>query len=146
MSMKISLFYELTTQDPGVPGAVKQRFDEALEQIRYADGLGFDTVRAVEHHFLPGYSHLSCPEQFLAAAAMVTKRIRLGHAIMHMPFKINHPFRVAEHVGTLDVLSGGRVEIDAGRGTSQDALFRVGDEPTETQPQCGEGLHRLHTL
>ena len=107
MSMKISLFYELTTQDPDVPGAVKQRFDEALEQIRYADELGFDTVWAVEHHFLPGYSHLSCPEQFLAAAAMVTKRIRLGHAIMHMPYKINHPFRVAEHVGTLDVLSGG---------------------------------------
>jgi len=40
MSMKISLFYELTTQDPDVPGAVKQRFDEALEQIRYADELG----------------------------------------------------------------------------------------------------------
>src|SRR5215469_12186876 len=76
MSMKISLFYELTTQDPDVPGAVKQRFDEALEQIRYADELGFDTVWAVEHHFLPGYSHLSCTEQFLAAAAMVTKRIR----------------------------------------------------------------------
>ena len=51
--MKLSLFYELTTQDPDVPGAVKQRFDEALEQIRCADELGFDTVWAVEHHFLP---------------------------------------------------------------------------------------------
>jgi alkanesulfonate monooxygenase SsuD/methylene tetrahydromethanopterin reductase-like flavin-dependent oxidoreductase (luciferase family) len=143
MSMKISLFYELTTQDPDVPGAVKQRFDEALEQIRYADELGFDTVWAVEHHFLPGYSHLSCPEQFLAAAAMVTKRIRLGHAIMHMPFKINHPFRVAEHVGTLDVLSGGRVEFGAGRATSQEELFGFGVEPTETQPQWEEVLHLL---
>jgi alkanesulfonate monooxygenase SsuD/methylene tetrahydromethanopterin reductase-like flavin-dependent oxidoreductase (luciferase family) len=76
--VKLSLFHELTTQDPDIPGAVKQRFDEALEQIRYADELGFDTVWAVEHHFLPGYSHLSCPEQFLAAAAMLTKRIRLG--------------------------------------------------------------------
>ena len=37
MSMKISLFYELTTQDPDVPEAVKQRFDESLEQIRYAE-------------------------------------------------------------------------------------------------------------
>jgi alkanesulfonate monooxygenase SsuD/methylene tetrahydromethanopterin reductase-like flavin-dependent oxidoreductase (luciferase family) len=69
----------------------------------------------VEHHFLPGYSHVSCPEQFLVAVAMLTKRIRLGHGIMHMPFKINHPFRVAEHIGTLDVLSGGRVEFGAGQ-------------------------------
>lgn len=103
---------------------MKQRFDEALDQIRYADELGFDTVWAVEHHFLPGYSHLSCPEQFLAAAAMVTKRIRLGHSIMHVPFKINHPFRVAEHIGTLDVLSGGRVEFGAGRATSQEGIIR----------------------
>jgi alkanesulfonate monooxygenase SsuD/methylene tetrahydromethanopterin reductase-like flavin-dependent oxidoreductase (luciferase family) len=141
--LKLSLFYELTTQDPDIPGAVKQRFDEAMEQIRYADELGFDTVWAVEHHFLPGYSHLSCPEQFLAAAAMVTKRIRLGHAIMHMPFKINHPFRVAEHVGTLDVLSGGRVEFGAGRATSQEELFGFGVDPTETQPQWEEVLHLL---
>lgn len=141
--MKLSLFYELTTQDPDIPGAVKQRFDEALEQIRYADELGFDTVWAVEHHFLPGYSHLSCPEQFLAAAAMVTKRIRLGHAIMHVPFKINHPFRVAEHIGTLDVLSGGRVEFGAGRATSQEELFGFGVDPTETQPQWEEVLRLL---
>jgi hypothetical protein len=39
--MKLSLFYELTTADPDVPGAVKQRLDEALEQIQLADKLGF---------------------------------------------------------------------------------------------------------
>src|SRR5262249_56170532 len=133
--MKLSLFYELTTEDPDVPGVVKRRLDEALEQIQLADKLGFDTVWAVEHHFLPGYSHMSCPEQFLVAAAMVTKRIRLGHGIMHMPFKINHPFRAAEHVATLDVLSGGRVEFGAARATSQEELFGFGGDPAATHPQ-----------
>ena len=141
--MKLSLFYELTTEDPDVPGAVKQRFDEALEQIQLADKLGFDTVWAVEHHFLPGYSHLSCPEQFLVAAAMVTKRVRLGHGIMHVPFKINHPFRVAEHVATLDILSGGRVEFGAGRATSPEELLGFGINPPETQPQWEEALRLL---
>lgn len=141
--MKLSLFYELTTADPDVPGAVKQRFDEALEQIQLADKLGFDTVWAVEHHFLPGYSHLSCPEQFLTAVAMLTKRIRLGHGIMHMPFKINHPFRAAEHVATLDILSGGRVEFGAGRATSQVELLGFGVDPAETQEQWEEALRIL---
>jgi alkanesulfonate monooxygenase SsuD/methylene tetrahydromethanopterin reductase-like flavin-dependent oxidoreductase (luciferase family) len=47
--MDFSLFYELTTDDPNVPGAVKQRFDEALEQIKLADALGFRTVWASDY-------------------------------------------------------------------------------------------------
>jgi hypothetical protein len=51
------------------------------------------------HHFLPGYS--TCPaEQFLTAVAMLTKSASPGHGIMHMPFKINHPFARREHVAT----------------------------------------------
>jgi len=115
----------------------------AVEQIQLADALGFRTVWAVEHHFLPGYSHLSCPEQFLTAAAMVTKQIRLGHGIMHVPFKINHPFRAAERVATLDILSNGRVEFGAGRATSHEELFGFGVDPGETQPQWEEALRIL---
>ena len=139
----MSLFFELTTEDPDVPGAVQLRFEEALEQCQLADELGFDTVWCVEHHFLPGYSHLSCPEQFLVAVAMKTKRIRLGHAIMHLPFNINHPLRVAEHIGTLDVLSGGRVEFGGGRATSQEELLGFGVDPAETQAQWEECLRML---
>src|SRR5207244_10812536 len=98
---------------------------------------------AGEHHFLPRYSHLSCPQQFLVAAAMVTKRIRVGHAIMHLAFKINRPFRVAQHVGTLDILSGGRVEFGAGRAPSQEELFGFGANPAETQPKEEEVLRLL---
>ena len=141
--MKLSLFYELTVDDPNVPGAVQQRFQEAIEQCQLADELGFATVWCVEHHFLPGYSSLSCPEQFLVAVAMKTQRLRLGHAIMHLPFNINHPLRVAEHIGTLDVLSGGRVEFGGGRATSQEELIGFGVDPAETQAQWEECLRML---
>jgi alkanesulfonate monooxygenase SsuD/methylene tetrahydromethanopterin reductase-like flavin-dependent oxidoreductase (luciferase family) len=138
--MKLSLFYELTTDDPNVPGAVQQRFDEALEQCEYADQMGFDGVWAVEHHFLPGYSHMSCPELFLAAASQRTKNLRLGHAIMHLPYNINNPIRAAERIATLDVLSHGRVEFGGGRATSHEELDGFDVNPADTQAQWAEAL------
>src|SRR5581483_11448060 len=138
--MKLSLFYELTSDDPNAAGAVPQRFREALDQIELADELGFDGVWAVEHHFLPGYSHLSAPELFLAAASQRTRRLRLGHAIMHLPYKINNPIRAAERIATLDVLSNGRVEFGGGRATSHEELDGFDIDPADTQAQWAEAL------
>ncbi len=138
--MKLSLFYELTTDDPNVPGAVQQRFNEAIEQCVLADELGFQGVWCVEHHFLPGYSHLSSPELFLAALSQRTQRLRLGHAIMHLPYKINNPIRAAERVATLDILSNGRVEFGGGRATSQEELIGFDVDPAITQRQWAEAL------
>jgi alkanesulfonate monooxygenase SsuD/methylene tetrahydromethanopterin reductase-like flavin-dependent oxidoreductase (luciferase family) len=138
--MKLSLFYELTTDDPDAPGAVQQRFNEALEQCALADELGFHGAWAVEHHFLPGYSSMSCPELFLAALSQRTQRLRLGHAIMHLPYKINNPIRAAERIATLDILSNGRVEFGGGRATSQEELDGFDIDPAETQKQWAEAL------
>ena len=138
--MKLSLFYELTTDDPNVPDAVRQRFNEAIEQCVLADQSGFRGVWAVEHHFLPGYSSLSCPELFLAALSQRTQRLRLGHAIMHMPYKINNPIRAAERIATLDILSNGRVEFGAGRATSHEELDGFDIDPADTQAQWAEAL------
>jgi len=138
--MKLSLFYELTTDDPNVPGAVQRRFNEALDQCELADKSGFTGVWAVEHHFLPGYSSMSCPEVFLAAVSQRTKQLRLGHAIMHLPYKINNPIRAAERIATLDVLSNGRVEFGGGRATSQEELEGFDVDPTVTQAQWAEAM------
>ncbi|MHB8575181.1 MAG: LLM class flavin-dependent oxidoreductase [Dehalococcoidia bacterium] len=138
--MKLSLFYELTSDDPNVPGAVEQRFQEAMEQCALADQLGFQGVWAVEHHFLPGYSHMSSPEIFLAAVSQRTRRLRLGHAIMHLPYKINNPIRAAERLATLDVISGGRVEFGGGRATSHEELDGFDIDPAETQKQWAEAM------
>lgn len=138
--MRLSLFYELTTDDPNEPGAVQRRFDEALEQIELADQVGFHGVWCVEHHFLPGYSHMSSPEVFLAAASQRTKNLRLGHAIMHLPYKINNPIRAAERIATLDILSHGRVEFGGGRATSHEELDGFDINPADTQKQWAEAL------
>jgi alkanesulfonate monooxygenase SsuD/methylene tetrahydromethanopterin reductase-like flavin-dependent oxidoreductase (luciferase family) len=61
---------------------------------------------------------------FLGAASQRTKRIRLGHGIIQLP--TNHPIRVAERVSTLDLLSGGRVELGLGEGQGPIELHPFG--------------------
>jgi alkanesulfonate monooxygenase SsuD/methylene tetrahydromethanopterin reductase-like flavin-dependent oxidoreductase (luciferase family) len=80
--------------------------------------VGFDYVWEVEHHFMEEYSHSSAPEVFLAAAAARTSRIRLGHGIVQIPPRVNHPARVAERIATLDLVSDGRVDFGTGEASS----------------------------
>lgn len=142
--MDISLIYELTTSEvsPDVD-AVKQRYAECFEQVELADKLGYRAVWFTEHHFLPGFSHSSAPEIFLAALAQRTENIRLGHAIVLLPFHINHPLRVAERVAVLDILSDGRVDFGGGRAISESELSAFGVDPEETRPQWEESLRML---
>lgn len=138
--MRLSLFYELGSENSENAELLRQRFEEAIEQVALADQLGFDKVWAVEHHFLPGYSSMSCPELFLTAVARHTKRIRLGHGIVHLPYRINSPIRVAERIATLDLLSGGRVEFGGGRAQSHEELAGFDVDPADTQAQWAEAL------
>lgn len=115
--MKFDLLYELQTPKPHDDDSERRVFHEALEQVELADRLGFDTVWAVEHHFLVEFAHSSAPEIFLAAAAARTKRIRIGHGVVLLPHKFNHPIKVAERVAALDLLSEGRVEFGTGRSS-----------------------------
>ncbi|MAT92242.1 MAG: LLM class flavin-dependent oxidoreductase [Halioglobus sp.] len=94
----------------------QQSFAETMSQIELADRLGYDSAWFVEHHFTRGFSHSSAPDLVLAAVARSTERIRLGLGVSLLPFL--SPIRVAERVGTLDVVSGGRVEFGTGRGAS----------------------------
>ncbi len=77
--------------------------NNALEQVKLADELGYDYVWSTEHHFLEEYSHSSAPEMFLTACAMVTKRIRLGHGIVVCVPEYSSPIRIAERTAMLDI-------------------------------------------
>jgi alkanesulfonate monooxygenase SsuD/methylene tetrahydromethanopterin reductase-like flavin-dependent oxidoreductase (luciferase family) len=92
---------------------------QALEQIELADKLGYDYVFFTEHHFLEEYCHSTAPEVVLGAAAARTSNIRLGHGIIQMPPRQNHPARVAERIATLDIVSNGRVEFGTGEGATE---------------------------
>jgi len=115
--MKFDLLYELQMPKPHDASSEQRCVQQALEQIALADRLGFDTVWAVEHHFLTEFAHCSAPEVLLAAASQRTERIRLGHGVVLLPYKFNHPIRVAERIATLDIVSNGRVEFGTGRSS-----------------------------
>ena len=112
--MKFGIFYEHQLPRPWEARSEYQLFQDSLAQIELADKLGYDYAWEVEHHFLEEYSHSSAPEVFLGAASQRTKNIRLGHGIIQLT--TNDPHRVAERVSTLDLLSGGRVELGMGEG------------------------------
>ncbi len=127
--MKFDLLYELQMPKPHDERSEYRCYQEALAQIELADRLGFDTVWEVEHHFLTEFAHSSAPEVFLSAVAQRTKRIRIGHGVVLLPHKFNHPIRVAERVAALDLLSDGRVEFGTGRSSQyEQAGFEIDTE------------------
>ncbi|HZR81748.1 MAG TPA: LLM class flavin-dependent oxidoreductase [Candidatus Binatia bacterium] len=127
--MKFDLLYELQMPKPHDERSEWRCYQEALEQIELADRLGYDTVWEVEHHFLTEFAHSSAPEVLLAAASQRTKNIRLGHGVVLLPHKFNHPIRVAERVAALDIVSNGRVEFGTGRSSQyEQAGFEVDTE------------------
>jgi alkanesulfonate monooxygenase SsuD/methylene tetrahydromethanopterin reductase-like flavin-dependent oxidoreductase (luciferase family) len=127
--MKFDLLYELQIPKPHDARSEWRAYKQALEQIELADRLGFDTVWAVEHHFLVEFAHSSAPEVCLAAAAQRTKRIRIGHGVVLLPSKFNHPIRVAERAAALDLVSDGRLEFGTGRSSQyEQAGFEIDTE------------------
>lgn len=138
--MRFDLFFELSNP-PRLRLSEAQAYAETLAHIELAEGLGYGCAWLVEHHFLRGYSHCSKPELVLSAAAARTRNIRLGHAIIPLP--LHHPVHVAERVATLDVLSGGRLEIGIGRGFSPREYAVFGADMAHSRALCDEGLEIL---
>ena len=120
--MKFGIFYEHQLPRPWGADDEHKLLKDALDQVELADRLGLDYVWEVEHHFLEEYSHSSAPEVFLAACSQRTSRIRLGHGIVQLPLEFNHTARVAERIGTLDLVSDGRVDFGTGEASSEAEL------------------------
>ncbi len=96
------------------PGTTpEQRMRELLEEAELADQLGLDVFALGEHH-RPDYL-ISSPAVALAAIAARTERIRLSSAVTVL--SSDDPVRVFEQFAELDLISGGRAEIMAGRGS-----------------------------
>src|SRR5512144_1374173 len=104
-----------TTRDPKTGHLVTaaQRLRDLLEEIELADQVGLDVFGVGEHH-RPDFA-VSAPAVVLAAGAERTKRIRLTSAVTVL--SSDDPVRVFQDFATLDLLSGGRAEIMAGRGS-----------------------------
>jgi probable LLM family oxidoreductase len=90
-----------------------QRLKDLLEEIQLADQLGLDIFGLGEHH-RADYA-VSAPAVVLAAAAPLTQQIKLSSAVTVL--SSDDPIRVYQQFATLDLLSEGRAEIMAGRGS-----------------------------
>jgi alkanesulfonate monooxygenase SsuD/methylene tetrahydromethanopterin reductase-like flavin-dependent oxidoreductase (luciferase family) len=144
--MKFGVFYEHQLPRPWLPGDEPRLFHEALEQVVLADRLGFDYAWEVEHHFLDEYSHSSAPEVFLAAAAGMTKNIRLGHGIRQVIANYNHPARTAECLATLDIVSHGRVDFGIGEGATRLELGGFGIPAKEKRAMALEAAEQIANM
>ena len=144
--MKFGVFYEHQLPKPWLDGDEARLFHHALEQVVLADKLGFDYAWEVEHHFLDEYSHSSAPEVFLAAAAALTKRIRLGHGIRQVIANYNHPARTAETLATLDIISHGRVDFGIGEGATRLELGGFHIPAREKRAMCLEAAEQIANM
>ncbi len=104
-------------------------YHDILDQIQYAEELAFDGVWLGERHFR--HSHLLYPSPFNVGAAIAAKtsRIRIGTAAKILP--LDHPLHVAEDAATLDILSGGRLDLGVTRAGLDEGFHQAFHVPLE---------------
>jgi probable LLM family oxidoreductase len=122
------------------PGTTpERRMRELLEEIRLADQLGLDVFAVGEHH-RPDYA-VSAPAVVLGAGAAITERIRLSSAVSVL--SSDDPVRVFQQFATVDLLSGGRAEIMAGRGSFTESFPLFGQDLKDYDDLYSEKLQLL---
>ncbi|MCL7988286.1 LLM class flavin-dependent oxidoreductase [Sphingobacterium sp. lm-10] len=114
MELGIGMFGDLQIdQKTGAIQAPQQRLKEILAEIKLMDEVGVDFFGMGEHH-RADYA-VASPEIILAAASSVTKRIKLGSAVSVI--SSSDPVKLYQDFATVDLLSDGRAELMAGRGS-----------------------------
>lgn len=114
MELGISTFGEVhTDHKAGNAVNANKRVQELLEEVKLADEVGLDVFAFGEHH-RPDFV-ISAPEIMMAAAAAITKNIRLSSSVTVL--SSTDPVRTFQNFATVDLISNGRAEIIAGRGS-----------------------------
>jgi alkanesulfonate monooxygenase SsuD/methylene tetrahydromethanopterin reductase-like flavin-dependent oxidoreductase (luciferase family) len=114
----------LLMQSPSARSS-QEIYARAIDVAQAAESLGFGNVWLAEHHFST-YGYLSRPAQLASFIAGKTSRIRVGTAVIVVP--LHHPLVVAEEIATLDLVSGGRLDVGLGRGYQHYEFERFGLE------------------
>ncbi len=138
VELGVYTFAELTSDEIGP----RERLHDLLEEIELADQVGLDVFGVGEHH-RPDFA-VSAPAVVLAAAAARTKTIRLTSAVTVL--SSDDPVRVFQDFTTLDLLSDGRAEIMAGRGSFIESFPLFGYDLRDYDELFDEKLRLLLAL
>ena len=122
-----------------------QGYQSFIDYVTEADRLGFKQLFMVEHHFT-GQGQVSASMTVLAYLAARTQHIRLGTAVVVLPW--HNPVLIAEQVATLDLLTGGRVDFGVGKGYRKaefEGFCIPVDEATERFDEAMEIIRKAWT-
>jgi probable LLM family oxidoreductase len=132
----------ITDPKTGIQMNARDRIDETIKAAILADQAGLDVFGVGEHHRLD--FAVSSPAVVLAAIAQATKRIRLTSAVTVL--SAADPVRVFQDFSTLDLISGGRAEIIAGRGVFTEPFPLFGADLRDYDQLFSEKLDLLRKL
>lgn len=136
--MHVTLMYhgEGPRQEPS-----RDVYADLFEQISLAESLGIQAVWFAEHHFTMHNGHVPQPLLLALATAGRFRRIHVGTAVVCLP--LHQPLEVAEQAAMVDVLSGGRLMVGVGSGSSPMEFERLGVPMGERHERFQEGIDIL---
>ena len=132
--MEFGTFLLLQTPSAAPPDVIYQRGTEITQA---AEELGFANMWLAEHHFST-YGYLSRPLTYALHLADKTRRIRVGTAVIVVP--LHHPLVIAEEIATVDLLTGGRLDVGLGRGYQRYEFERLGQDLGESRARWEEAV------
>jgi alkanesulfonate monooxygenase SsuD/methylene tetrahydromethanopterin reductase-like flavin-dependent oxidoreductase (luciferase family) len=124
--MEFGIFDHLDRND--LP--LNEFYEARLKLIEAYEQAGFYAYHVAEHHSTP-IGMAPSPSVFLSAIAQRTKTLRFGPMVYALP--LHHPLRLIEEICMVDQLSGGRLEIGFGRGSSPTEVSFYGQDPAKAQ-------------
>jgi len=136
--MKFGLFGSATARHGGPDVDSAQGYREFVDYNIEAEALGFHSTFLVEHHFT-GYGQVSASLTLLTWVAAKTKTLRLGTAVLVLPW--HNPVLIAEQAATIDLLSGGRLDFGVGKGYRHNEFVGFAISPQEADGRFEESLN-----
>ena len=124
--MEFGIFDHLDRNDL----SLNEYYEARLKLIEAYEQAGFYAYHVAEHHSTP-IGMAPSPSVFLSAIAQRTKTLRFGPMVYALP--LHHPLRLIEEICMVDQLSGGRLEIGFGRGSSPTEVSFYGQDPAKAQ-------------
>jgi alkanesulfonate monooxygenase SsuD/methylene tetrahydromethanopterin reductase-like flavin-dependent oxidoreductase (luciferase family) len=135
--MRFGLFCSAQTSGDDLPPETGRGLRDYLDFNVEAEELGFHSSFLVEHHFT-GWNQVSATLMLLTCLAMRTTRLRLGSAVMVLPW--HNPVLLAEQAATLDLISGGRLDFGVGKGYRHSEFTGFQIPPEEAQARFDEAV------